>query len=135
MYSTLSYPLGCRKFSQAEIIKTMFDAHYRATLKWQPQPISDQARKRRKKKAAKRVAGESVTSSSDEEQEEDDDDNDNDNVGQGGSQSTRSKTAAAAAGDKTSLPGAGIRKVRLGTFQDSGKCKGSVSFTLSFCKS
>ena len=91
----------------------MFDAHYRAALKWEPR-----ARKSKTKKTASAsdASSNSDASSSGSESEEEEE--------------KRETVAKLGPGERKTA--AGIRKVRMGTFEDTGKCKGFVSsFLLS----
>lgn len=114
--------------TKEEDIRALFDAHHRASLKWQPgakksfkKRVAGSTKDKKKKKEAEKEAdgdeeeGSSSSESSDSEESDSDDES--------GSEEDLQSAADA------QLPDAGIRKVRMGTFQDTGKCKGCVDPT------
>lgn len=97
--------------SQVENIREAFEAHAEGRKKWEARKKHDKKDKKGKRRAS-------------------DDENDTD---------SESGSAASDSDDEqdekpvksNALSNAGIRKVRIGTFEDSGKCKGWVTLLSS----
>jgi hypothetical protein len=83
------------------MIKKMFDAHFRAAQAW------------------KRKIDLDTRGQEEHDRDEDGDDEDSSKGHEGSDEGE--------GGDESRTGDAGIRKVRLGTFEDSDKCKGCVS--------
>ena len=100
----------------ADDIKQMIESHHEAAQLWQPKSkLPKKKGERKSKKSKKDVKDDSDSDSESESDAENEEKNDSE------------KSEAEDPEDKPSLPStstAGIRKVRIGTFEDSGKCKG-----------
>lgn len=111
---------------QERDIRALFDAHHRATLKWQPnakKSLKKRVSKKAKSKAKSQRAQTDGSQSGDAEASSDDEEEDSDESDSGEDSDSESEA-------EPDLPDAGIRQVRLGTFEDTGKCKGWVEDVL-----
>ncbi|KAK4704659.1 hypothetical protein P7C70_g1554, partial [Phenoliferia sp. Uapishka_3] len=112
-------------------IREMFDAHQKAAEAWAPKAKGGE------EGAKVEASGEDGETEKDEDRDDDDEDSENE------SGSEDAESAAADSGDESGIKAgkvrskvnkgpkdlskakdAGIRKIRLGTFEDTGKCKG-----------
>ncbi|KAM0746457.1 hypothetical protein T439DRAFT_329889 [Meredithblackwellia eburnea MCA 4105] len=104
-------------------IREMFDAHQRAAGAWVKK---EKVKKEPKKKAAKEGEEDKDSDEEDGEKGEEgsDDDDDEDEEEKDSEEKPIEKTGEKGPRDLAKAKDAGIRKVRLGTFEDTGKCKG-----------
>ncbi|KDE08999.1 hypothetical protein MVLG_00721 [Microbotryum lychnidis-dioicae p1A1 Lamole] len=123
-----------------EDIREMFDAHQKAMANWAPRDKQEKKKQEKEKRRAKKretAEGDEQASGSDEdssdEEENDSSDEEKNEKGEDGEDEARKPKRVRAKKfkpekkeplDLSKAQDAGIRKVRLGTFEDTGKCKG-----------
>lgn len=118
-----------------EDIREMFDAHQKAAGTWAPkvkgaEGVDEEAKEGEKEKDPDRDDDDEDDEASEAESEEAAEGSASEDDGEAKTKKPRTKPEKGPK-DLSKAKDAGIRKVRLGTFEDTGKCKGFVSLSSS----
>lgn len=98
-------------------IREMFEVHQRAKAAW------DRKEKKRISKKRKRDSG-AEADGSDSDSDDSDDDSSDSSDSESEEEGDAATTKAAKGERKEKVRGAGIRSMQVGTFEDTGRCKG-----------